>query len=139
MNIFNGVVNKRNAVENPIHLTALFAALADPTRRRILQRLSEDGETRVTLLARPFRMSLPAISRHLRVLEQARLIQRHRSGRLHLIRARTAGLREAREWIMRCAAQWDSQFDALDELLKSDKLLKDDKLFKDKDRKEKKK
>jgi DNA-binding transcriptional ArsR family regulator len=133
MNIFNVVVNKRNVADNPIHLTALFAALADPTRRRILQRLSEDGETRVTLLARPFRISLPAISRHLRVLERARLIQRHRSGRLHLIRARAAGLREAREWIMRCAALWDSQFDALDELLKSDKLLKVEK------RKEKKK
>jgi DNA-binding transcriptional ArsR family regulator len=115
-------VPKRHSIaDGQAHLTALFAALADPTRRRILQRLSEDGETRVTLLARPFRMSLPAISRHLRVLERARLIQRHRSGRLHLIRARTAGLREAREWIMRCAAQWDSQFDALDELLKCEK------------------
>ena len=65
------------------------------------------------MLARPFRMSLPAISRHLRVLERARLIQRHRSGRLHLIRARAAGLRDAREWIARCAAHWDAQFDAL--------------------------
>jgi DNA-binding transcriptional ArsR family regulator len=118
---------KRHVVDGQAHLTALFAALADPTRRRILQRLSEDGETRVTLLARPFRMSLPAISRHLRVLERARLIQRHRSGRLHLIRARAAGLQEAREWILRCAAEWDSQFDALEELLKGDKLLKDEK------------
>jgi len=128
------MANKRHVViDGQTQLTALFAALADPTRRRILQRLSEDGETRVTLLARPFRMSLPAISRHLRVLERARLIQRHRSGRLHLIRARVAGLREAREWIMRCAAHWDAQFDALDELLKDDKLLQDEK------RKEKKK
>jgi DNA-binding transcriptional ArsR family regulator len=115
------MAGKRHVVDGQAHLTALFAALADPTRRRILQRLSEDGETRVTLLARPFRMSLPAISRHLRVLERARLIQRHRSGRLHLIRARAAGLREAREWIMRCAEQWDLQFDALDELLKGEK------------------
>jgi DNA-binding transcriptional ArsR family regulator len=125
MNIFNAVVNEYYVADKQAHLTALFAALADPTRRRILQRLSEDGETRVTLLARPFRMSLPAISRHLRVLENARLIQRHRSGRLHLIRAREAGLREAREWIMRCAAHWDSQFDALDELLKDDKISND--------------
>lgn len=114
------MVNKHSVGDGQKHLTALFAALADPTRRRILQRLADDGETRVTLLARPFRMSLPAISRHLRVLERARLIQRHRSGRLHLIRARAAGLREAREWITRCAAHWDSQFDALDELLKSE-------------------
>jgi DNA-binding transcriptional ArsR family regulator len=133
------VVNKHHIVDKQEHLTALFAALADPTRRRILQRLSEDGETRVTLLARPFRMSLPAISRHLRVLERARLIRRHRSGRLHLIRARAAGLREAREWITRCAAQWDMQFDALDELLKDDKLSKDGKLSKDERRKEKRK
>jgi DNA-binding transcriptional ArsR family regulator len=133
------VVNKHRVVDGQAHLTALFAALADPTRRRILQRLSEDGETRVTLLARPFRMSLPAISRHLRVLERARLIQRHRSGRLHLIRARAAGLREAREWIMRCAEHWDLQFDALDELLKDDKPSKDGKLLKDKSRKEKRK
>jgi DNA-binding transcriptional ArsR family regulator len=108
------VVNKQDKI------TAVFAALADPTRRGILRRLSGRGEIRVTALARPFHISLPGFSKHLRVLENARLIQRQRRGRLHLIRARAAGLREAQKWIAQCAAFWDSRFDALDELLKSE-------------------
>jgi len=107
-------------VNNQTKVSAVFAALADPTRRRIMQRLAGRGETRVTALARPFRISLPAISRHLHVLEQAKLIQRRRTGRLHLIRARAAGLREAQKWFTRCAAVWDSRFDSLDELLASE-------------------
>jgi DNA-binding transcriptional ArsR family regulator len=108
------VVNNQNRV------TAVFAALADPTRRRILVRLSERGESPVTALARPFRISPPGFSKHLRVLEKAHLIERHRKGRLHLIRARAAGLREAHKWMAQCAAFWNSKFDALDELLKSE-------------------
>jgi DNA-binding transcriptional ArsR family regulator len=108
------VVNKRDKI------TAVFAALADPTRRGILKRLSDRGEIRVTALARPFHISLPGFSKHLRVLEDARLIQRQRKGRLHLIRARAAGMREAQKWIAQCAAFWDAKFDALDELLKSE-------------------
>jgi DNA-binding transcriptional ArsR family regulator len=109
--IFNVVVNNRSKISE------VFAALADPTRRRIMERLSERGESRVTVLARPFRISLPAISRHLQVLEHARLIQRRRTGRLHLIRARASGLQQAQKWFAQCAAVWDSRFDALDELL----------------------
>jgi DNA-binding transcriptional ArsR family regulator len=101
-------------------MTVIFAALADPTRRRIVERVSAHGAIRVTALAKPFRISLPAISRHLRVLEDARLIQRQRRGRLHLIRARADGMKAAQTWIAQCAAHWDSQFDALDELLKSE-------------------
>ena len=108
------MANKQNRV------TAIFAALADPTRRRILVRLSERGECPVTALARPFSISLPGFSKHLRVLEQARLIERHRKGRLHLICARAAGLREAQKWMAQCAAFWDSRFDQLDELLRSE-------------------
>lgn len=108
------MVNKQRQI------TAVFAALADPTRRRILVRLSDGGESRVTALAKPFRISLPAISRHLRVLEQARLIERRRRGRVHLIRARAAGMKEAREWMRLCAAYWDSRFAALEELLESE-------------------
>jgi DNA-binding transcriptional ArsR family regulator len=108
------VANKQSRV------TAIFAALADPTRRRILVRLSERGESPVTALAKPFRISPPGFSKHLRVLEGARLIQRQRKGRLHLIRARAAGLREAQKWMAQCAAFWDSRFDALDGLLKSE-------------------
>ncbi|HEX4807550.1 MAG TPA: metalloregulator ArsR/SmtB family transcription factor [Bryobacteraceae bacterium] len=101
-------------------ITAIFAALADPTRRRILVRLSNRGEGPVTALAKPFRISLPAISRHLRVLENARLIHRRREGRVHLIGVRAAGLKQAQEWIAQFAAGWDSSFDALDELLKNE-------------------
>jgi DNA-binding transcriptional ArsR family regulator len=91
-------------VNNTKALSAVFGALADPTRRRILERFSSGGEIRVTLLAKPFRMSLPAISRHLRVLEDAKLIHRHRQGRTHLISARPAGLKEAQKWMAVCAA-----------------------------------
>jgi DNA-binding transcriptional ArsR family regulator len=106
-------------VNNQEKVTAVFAALADPTRRRIVQNLSEQGESRVTALAKPFRISLPAVSRHLRVLENARLIKRQRQGREHLIRSDAAGLEAARKWIAQCAAGWESAFDTLDELLKS--------------------
>jgi DNA-binding transcriptional ArsR family regulator len=107
-------------VNNQKKISDVFAALADPTRRRIMERLSGHGERRVTALARPFRISLPAISRHLQVLERARLIQRRRQGRIHFIRTRTAGIREAQKWLMRCAIEWDSRFNALDELLGAD-------------------
>jgi DNA-binding transcriptional ArsR family regulator len=63
-------------------------------------------------------MSLPAVSRHLRVLEKARLIKRHRRGREHLIRPHNAGLEDARKWIAECAAGWESAFDNLDVLLR---------------------
>ncbi len=113
--IFNTLVNRREDV------SSVFAALADSTRRRILERLVVGGgECRVTVLAKPFRMSLPAVSRHLRVLERARLVKRQRHGREHLIRANAAGLEGARKWIMQCAMHWDSRFDVLDGLLKDE-------------------
>jgi DNA-binding transcriptional ArsR family regulator len=112
--ILNIVVNSQEKI------TAIFAALADPTRRRILLRLSTRGEGPVTALAKPFRVSLPAISRHLRVLEKARLIDRRRDGRVHLIRFRAAGLKQARDWMAHCAAGWDFSFGALDELLRNE-------------------
>jgi DNA-binding transcriptional ArsR family regulator len=107
-------------VNNQEKITAIFAALSDPTRRRILVRLANSGEGPVTALAKPFRVSLPAISRHLRVLEKARLIGRRREGRVHVIRARVAGFKPAQNWMAQCAAGWDFSFDALDELLKNE-------------------
>src|SRR5580698_1149738 len=104
-------------VNNQKKVSAIFAALSDPTRRRILVRLSKGEEGAVTALAKPFRMSLPAISRHLRVLEDARLIDRRREGRSHLIRAHPAGLKPAQDWMAQCAAGWDFSFDTLDALL----------------------
>ena len=98
----------------------MFAALADPIRRRILEQVSARGASRVTDLARPFRVSLPAISRHLRVLEKARLIERRRHGREHLIQPNAAGLAEARRWMARYAAGWEFSFDALDRLLQQE-------------------
>jgi DNA-binding transcriptional ArsR family regulator len=82
--------------------------------------LSKDGEGSVSALAEPFQMSMPAISGHLRVLEKARLIVRRRTGRLHLIRFRRAGLKQAQEWMAQCEAGLNFSFDALDELLKNE-------------------
>ena len=107
-------------VNSQAKTTAVFSALADSTRRRILERLSKSGEGPVTELAKPFRVSLPAISRHLRVLEKARLIERRRKGRVHVIRFRPAGLKQAQDWMAQCAAGWDFSFDRLDELLKKE-------------------
>src|SRR6266403_4856061 len=112
--IFHTLVNNHKRV------TTVFAALAHPTRRRILERLARHGESRVTELATPFRISLPAISRHLRVLEDARLVRRHRHGREHVIRVNPAGMRDAQKWIAQCAAGWGLSFDALGKLLKSE-------------------
>ena len=115
------VVTKQRPATKPTTrlTTAVFAALADPTRRRLLARLSGGEESQVAALAKPFRISAPAISRHLRVLEHARLIQRRRQGRVHLIRARPDGLSEARKWIDQYVAGWEFSFDALANLLEN--------------------
>jgi DNA-binding transcriptional ArsR family regulator len=101
-------------------ISAVFTALADPTRRRILAGLSAGGGSPVATLAKPFRISPPAISRHLRVLEKAGLIDRHREGRRHMIRARPAGLRDAQHWLAGCAAAWQYSFDHLDQLIQKE-------------------
>ena len=108
-------------VKSQKQTTAVFAALADPIRREILVRLSKGSETPVTALARPFRVSPPAISRHLRILEKAKLVERRREGRMHFIRARPDGLEEAERWIIACAAGWSFSFDALDTLLQNER------------------
>jgi DNA-binding transcriptional ArsR family regulator len=94
-------------------LSLIFAALADPTRRAILARLS-DGEATVTELAEPFDISLPAISRHLKVLERAGLISRSRNAQWRSSRLEAAPLREATEWMERYRAFWDASLDRLD-------------------------
>jgi DNA-binding transcriptional ArsR family regulator len=108
-------------VNNKKRVTAIFAALADPTRRGILVRLSASDESPVSALAKPFRISAPAISRHLRVLEDARLIHRRRQGREHLIRARSESLDDARQWMAQCAAGWEFSFNTLEALIKKEK------------------
>ncbi len=94
-------------------LSVVFAALADPTRRAILARLAE-GDATVTELAEPFSISLPAISRHLKVLEHARLISRSRSGQWRSSTLQAAPLKEATEWMERYRVFWDASFDRLD-------------------------
>ena len=94
-------------------LSVIFAALADPTRRAILARLAE-GDATVTQLAEPFAISLPAISRHLKVLEQAGLIARSRNAQWRSSRLQAAPLREATAWMERYRQFWDENFDRLD-------------------------
>src|ERR1700757_965534 len=79
-------------------LNRTFAALADPTRRRILAHLAR-GDQRVTQLARPHRMSLPAVSKHLRVLEKAGLLRRRRYGRVHEMQLDAKPLKQAAQWV----------------------------------------
>jgi DNA-binding transcriptional ArsR family regulator len=98
-------------------LSQIFAALADPTRRAILARLS-DGEASVNDLAAPFDISLPAISKHLKVLEKAGLIERTREAQWRPCRLRAEPLKDAAEWIETYKRHWDESFDRLGEYLK---------------------
>jgi DNA-binding transcriptional ArsR family regulator len=99
------------------HLSVIFGALADPTRRAILGRLA-DGQATVNELAAPFDMTLPAISKHLKVLERAGLISRGREAQWRPCRLEAEGLREASEWVDRYREYWESNFDRLDAHLK---------------------
>ncbi|MFL5840807.1 MAG: ArsR/SmtB family transcription factor, partial [Thermoleophilaceae bacterium] len=94
-------------------LSLTFAALADPTRRAILARLAE-GEATVNQLAEPFAVSLPAVSRHLKVLEGAGLIARNRSAQFRPSRLRTDRLAEATDWMETCRETWEARMDRLD-------------------------
>jgi DNA-binding transcriptional ArsR family regulator len=98
-------------------LSATFAALADPTRRAILARLAEEDAT-VSELAKPFPVSLPAISRHLKVLERAGLISRNRSAQWRPSSLRAEPLDEATAWMQTCRQLWQSRMDRLDEHLR---------------------
>lgn len=97
---------------SPELLNETFAALADPTRRRMMEMLSQQ-ERRVTDLAEPFAMSLPAVSKHLRVLENAGLLKRRRIGREHRIELNPAPMREAMKWIEQYRKFWEGSLDAL--------------------------
>jgi len=98
-------------------LSRTFAALADPTRRAILARLA-DGEATVTEVAAPFDVSLPAISKHLKVLERAGLIARGREAQWRPSRLEAAPLEGAAEWLARYRQFWESSFDRLDDHLR---------------------
>jgi DNA-binding transcriptional ArsR family regulator len=102
-------------VDDP--LSATFAALADPTRRAILARLSR-GEATVTELAEPFDMSMPAISKHLKVLERAGLIERGREAQWRPCRLQAEPLRQVEDWVEQYRAHWEQRFDRLDAYLR---------------------
>lgn len=99
-------------------LSSTFAALADPTRRAILARLSE-GEASVTDLAEPFAMSMPGISKHLKVLEKAGLIERGREAQWRPCRLQAKPLKEISDWASQYRKFWEESFDRLEEYLKT--------------------
>jgi DNA-binding transcriptional ArsR family regulator len=99
-------------------LTTVFLALADPTRRAILERLAH-GEASGTELARPFSISVPAISKHLRVLKNADLILHRKDGRTHMFRLAAIPMREAAAWLEQYRHFWETQFDSLETYLQA--------------------
>ena len=100
----------------PDHLSSTFAALADPTRRAILARLAT-GEAPVTELAKPFDMSMPAISKHLKVLERAGLIVRSREAQWRPCRIEAGRLKEVADWVEEYRRFWEQSLDRLDQYL----------------------
>jgi DNA-binding transcriptional ArsR family regulator len=100
----------------PDPISSTFAALSDPTRRALLARLTL-GETSVTELAAPFEMSLPAISRHLKVLERAGLISRGREAQWRPCRLKPQPLKQAADWLDEYRQFWEESFDRLDDYL----------------------
>ena len=100
----------------PDHLSTTYAALADPTRRAILARLAA-GEATVGELAEPFAMSLPAVSKHLKVLERAGLIARRRQAQWRPCRIEARPLKDAAQWLEHYRHFWDDSFDRLDAYL----------------------
>ena len=98
-------------------LSTTFAALADPTRRAILRRLAR-GEASVTEIAAPFEMSLPAVSKHLKVLERARLISRGRDAQWRPCRLEAQPLKEVDDWVESYRQFWDERFDRLEDYLR---------------------
>lgn len=99
-------------------LNATFGALSDPTRRAILSRLAK-GEAQVTELAAPFGMSLPAVSKHLKVLEKANLVVRHKDGRVHRFVVNPKPVRSAISWVEQYQQFWEQQLDALGRYLET--------------------
>ncbi|MGB6176388.1 MAG: metalloregulator ArsR/SmtB family transcription factor [Methylocella sp.] len=102
---------------SPDRLSTTLAALADPTRRAIIARLAL-GETSVTELAKPFEMSLPAVSKHLKVLERAGLIARGREAQRRPCRIEAAALKDVDDWLEAYRRLWDARLDRLDDYLK---------------------
>lgn len=103
----------------PTPLPAVFGALADPTRLAIIERLLSEGERTAGEIAEPFAMSKPAISKHLKVLEEAGLIERRIERQWRLCRIRPEGIRTIDDWMKRYRAFWEASFDRLDRLFET--------------------
>ena len=114
MYILNHMVN-----HSTDDLNDIFSSLADPTRRAILERLF-NGEMTVTQLAEPFKMSLPAVSKHLRVLEKAGVVRQRKLGRNRYYSVDPLALKKATDWLNRWSHFWNTQFANLDRFLKND-------------------
>jgi DNA-binding transcriptional ArsR family regulator len=110
-------------VEQSPRLDRVFHALAHPARRAIIRQLSS-GERNLTELASPLRMTFPAATKHVRVLERANLVRRRVSGRQHLCRLRAEPLKDAMEWTEQFRRNWEARFEALDSLL--DEMTKEE-------------
>jgi len=100
-----------------VELDGIFAALADSTRRAILERLLVEGELTVGAIAAPFRISTPAISRHLQVLEQAGLVERHVERQWRLIRVQPGALDKVESWLTRQRQHWSGVLDQLEAMV----------------------
>lgn len=107
-------------IQNHPHLDTLFSALADPVRRAIVERLLADGETNAGDLAAPFDISQPAISRHLKVLEEAGMIERRIDKQFRRIRIKANALKPLESWIERQRRHWNAAFDRLDAAIAKD-------------------
>ena len=118
--LFNIMVNYQQNPGREAELDAVFGALADPTRRAILARLA-GGSATVGDLAMPFAISLPAISRHLKVLERAGLLARDREGRVHRCRLEAQAMNEAADWIAHTRAFWEGRLERLAHYLETPK------------------
>src|ERR1700727_625464 len=99
------------------YLSLTFAALADPTRRAILARLADGGGVSVTELARPFKISMPAITKHLKVLERCGLISRGREAQWRPCKLEAEPMKEAIDWLQHYRRHWEESFDRLDDYL----------------------
>ena len=102
-----------------MQLDESFAALADPTRRAILAQL-EAGEKTLSEIAEPLPMSLMAVQKHIRVLEEAKLVATRKLGRSRYVRLQSAGLRVPTDWLQRAEARWNTAFDRLEKALEED-------------------
>ena len=117
-------VHTRRAAKS-LRLNAVFAALADQTRRAIIETLSR-GEARVTEVAEPFAMSLNAVSKHIKVLEEIGLVRRRVVGRDHYLTVAAQPLHEVEEWITRTRKYWNTRLDAMEALLREQEAMDGD-------------